>query len=728
MTIRPVILCGGSGTRLWPLSRPLRPKQFQPLTGSRPMLVETAMRVSAGTGESPASRDVEFDPPLVIGSVKHRHLIDKLLPECDTILEPFARNSGPAIAAATLLADPGDRLLILPADHHIKDVAAFHRAIKDAAAAVNAEKVVTFGVEPDHPATGYGYIEAQPGDTAVLDVVQFVEKPDEQTAQAYLESGNFYWNAGIFLFRADTMLAALTTFAPDMVDAVSDALRSQTGRVRLLDAAAFARAPSMSIDYAVMEPLSRIGGVSVVPVKMGWSDIGDHRALLETRALPGESHVCGPVFAHETSNCSISSDGPMVAAIGVDHLAIMVNHNRVLVADLSRAQDVKLAAGAATDCGFGYLLPVAVRERVRSWLFEEALPLWAQRAWDAQRGGFKEALSLRDPAVERGNFRRVRVQARQVYAFAHAKVLGWTGPADTLIADGLAYLYDKAWRDDLGFAHTLGRDGAIIDGRMDTYDHAFALTALAWAHRAGVAADIPARIELIVNLLDTRLAGEHGGYRNDDTGGLDLRANPHMHLLEAYLALYEAFDETRWLVRAQAIVELFERHIFDPVHDCVIEHFTPDWRAHPEQAARIEPGHAYEWAVLLAKFERHSGRDLASWRRRLIVSADARGRDGAAGFALNCVTPTGQRIDAARRLWPQLEMLRARLVEPGATGLIEAGRQIEALFASYLADAGPGLWMDEYDAAGAAVAKDVPASILYHLLSAFAPVIDGGKA
>lgn len=722
--VKPVILCGGSGTRLWPLSTPVRPKQFRPLTGREPMLTETANRVSQGPSTS--QDNLAFSPPLIVGSTHHHELINECLPGVDRILEPVGRNSAPAIAAAALLSAPDDLLLVLPADHHIGDIPAFHQAIYSGAEAAMAGQILTFGIEPDHPATGYGYIQSQAGQDPVRVVRRFVEKPDLDTARQYLKSGDYFWNAGIFLFQAKTMIKALELHSADILESASQALpRSATLSAHELDYEQFSSCRSISIDYAVMEPVSEIGGISVVPVDMGWSDIGDHAALRQSQN-DADAHS-GAVFSLDTTNCFLKSEGPFLGAIGVKNLAIITRPDATLVVDLSRSQDVKKAAEMAAHFGTGFMLKDALRDQIRTWLFDEVLPYWAEHGWDQKNGGFKEGLNLDDRVSESQSIRRVRVQARQIYSFAHAKALGWEGPADTLIQNGLSYMDQHCWRDNRGIAHLITPSGDIHDDRMDTYDQAFMLTALAWAHRAEAANGLREKVSTLINTIDTHLALSDGSFKDDDQDTPVRRANPHMHMLEAYLALYEAFAEPEFLSRAGRMVELFELRFFDPVHDRIIEHFTPDWNIDPDQGHRTEPGHAYEWATLLAKYERYTGRDLASWRRRLMASTDRHGRNSE-GFAVNEIDASGLDLDMGRRLWPQTEMLRARLVEPGSAPAGETERLIKTLMASYFKDAGPGLWMDAYDGDGQPSATHIPASSLYHVMSAFAPVLDGRTA
>ena len=265
--VHPVILCGGSGTRLWPLSTPERPKQFLALTSPSSLIEETADRFAKS--DTP---DLSFASLMVIGSERHANLLAEKLPSASKVLEPFGRNSAPAVAAACLSFKADDLVLILPADHDIRDLAAFHKAIHLGAIAASSGAIVTFGIEPTHAATGYGYIKsAAAPDANVLAVEKFVEKPNASTAQSYLDAGGYFWNAGIFIFKAGIMQQALEKFTPEIVDCVKDALQQVTETDAVLDASIFIDCPDISIDYAVME---RAENVKTVPVDMGWSDVG----------------------------------------------------------------------------------------------------------------------------------------------------------------------------------------------------------------------------------------------------------------------------------------------------------------------------------------------------------------------------------------------------------------------------------------------------------------------
>ena len=340
--IVPVILSGGSGTRLWPMSREERPKQFLKLTGDRTMFQLTLDRVSNG-----------FAPPIIVANARHADMIEDQLEarQAVLILEPAARNTAPAIALAALVAAPTDMLLVMPSDHIIGDEGAFYEAIAAARPLVDRGWLATFGITPDGPETGYGYIrmgeEVAPG---AYRVVHFVEKPSQATAEAMLQQGNHAWNAGIFLFRADAYLRALGEFAPGALSAARDALdlAVRTGRQIRPDAAAFETAPANSIDYAVMEHADR---VAVVPVSMGWSDIGSWDALhTVNRNAAGDSHV-GDILAIDTANCLFHSDGIRIAAIGVSDLVVVASGDSVLIVPRGQSQKVKQVVEALKDTG-----------------------------------------------------------------------------------------------------------------------------------------------------------------------------------------------------------------------------------------------------------------------------------------------------------------------------------------------------------------------------------------
>jgi mannose-1-phosphate guanylyltransferase/mannose-6-phosphate isomerase len=342
MPLYPVILSGGSGTRLWPLSRAALPKQLLPLASERTMLQETVIRLGGM---------VDIGPPLVVCNNDHRFLIAEQMREIGVeplgiFLEPMGRNTAPAaaVAALTLLKrDPDAVMLLLPADHLINDVPAFHAAVAEGLKAVALGRLVTFGIVPDSPHTGYGYI--QRGDalagTTARQVARFVEKPDAATAQRFLASGDHFWNSGMFLFSARQFVEELEQYRPDMLAACRRALEGGEHDLDFcrLDKAAFADCPSDSIDYALME---RTPNAAVVPAEIGWNDIGAWSALWDVGLKDADDNVVrGDVYLDGVKGSYVRAESRMVAALGVENLLIVETPDAVLVADQSKAQDVK---------------------------------------------------------------------------------------------------------------------------------------------------------------------------------------------------------------------------------------------------------------------------------------------------------------------------------------------------------------------------------------------------
>ena len=340
MTIlQPVLLSGGSGTRLWPLSREAYPKQFLPLAGDDTMLQATWLRVAGIAGAA----------PIVVANEEHRFLVAEQLrqvgaPTAAILLEPLGRNTAPAIAAAALQAtiDGADPLLlVLPSDHVIVKADAFRGAVRAASAAAEQGALVTFGIVPAAPETGFGYIQAADAEIAgVRRVARFVEKPDIATARSYLADGGYYWNSGMFLFRASRYLQELERFRPDVLVATRQAFEraKRDGDFIRLDKDAFAACPADSIDYAVME---RTDAAAVLPVDIGWSDLGSWAALWDvaTRDADGNATI-GDVIAVDSRNSYVHGRR-LVALVGVDDLVVVDTDDAVLVARKDRVQDVK---------------------------------------------------------------------------------------------------------------------------------------------------------------------------------------------------------------------------------------------------------------------------------------------------------------------------------------------------------------------------------------------------
>jgi len=343
--IHPVILCGGSGTRLWPLSRKALPKQFAPLIDGKSLLQLTLERLSV------LNKDITC-----IASEDHRFLVQETVEAAKTtgrqILEPVARNTAAAMAAAALLAQPDDLLLFAPADHHIPDAALFAKTVQGGVAAAQAGRIVTFGVLPTFPSTAYGYIEAgatlADGSQAVA---RFVEKPNAEVAQSLILQGGYFWNAGIFLVKASTLLQALRTHAPDILDACerATAASSVDGTFVRLQREAFEGCRSDSIDYAVLE---KHGDIAVVKFEGAWSDVGSWNAVANLYpADESGNRLSGKASALNTRNTFVHAPLRPVVALGVDDLIIVDTQDALLVASAACAEQVKDAVQMLTDKG-----------------------------------------------------------------------------------------------------------------------------------------------------------------------------------------------------------------------------------------------------------------------------------------------------------------------------------------------------------------------------------------
>jgi mannose-1-phosphate guanylyltransferase/mannose-6-phosphate isomerase len=342
--ITPVLLSGGAGTRLWPVSRSLYPKQLLPIASEQTMFQETARRFCGSPG---------FLPPIVVCNDDHRFIIASQLQEvgltpATMILEPVGRNTAAAATVAALLLmerAPDSLMLVAPSDHVIDDHLAFHEALRTGMAVAESGRLATFGITPLRAETGYGYIErAEPldGIPGAFAVARFVEKPKRQQAEELLAEGTCFWNSGMFLFSPETWLEELSRYAPDILGRASQALRnaSRDPDFIRLDRETFATIPSLSIDYAVMEHSSK---AVVIPASMGWSDIGSWSSIWERAEKDAAGNVlAGDVLIEDSSGNYIRSDGRLVAALGVKDLIVVETNDAVLIVKRGRDQDVKL--------------------------------------------------------------------------------------------------------------------------------------------------------------------------------------------------------------------------------------------------------------------------------------------------------------------------------------------------------------------------------------------------
>ena len=742
--IIPLIMSGGSGTRLWPLSRGDHPKQFHALVDAHSMFIHTMRRLESH------SEALRFDRPVVVLNHRHLTLVQESLKQQglsarSIVVEPFGRNTAPAVAAALRASgdvDPQALMLMLPADHLIANVAAFHAAIQTGAKAASDGALVTFGIVPDRPDTGFGYIRRGEADDATYRVDAFVEKPDLETAKSYVASGKYSWNAGIFLFRADVMAREIQSQRPQMWQGIQDAVPQSTTEITHIDREAFAKIEGESIDYAVMENAAR---VNVVPVEMGWDDIGSWSQLyaVSPKDQAGNARI-GDIVTIDSKDCYLRSERGLLATVGVTDLVVVQTGDATIVANKTRSQDVKkvvdeLKAAGRTEMEVTPLhvaprLPASMRTaEVRQWLYATALPFWSEAMFDPRNGGVVERLTRDGKPKLDDDFVRLRVWARQIYVYAHAKMLGWDGPADEILDRMFAHLTNHGWHSDGGWIHVAAPDGQVRDDRRDTYDHAFVLLGLAHMAKATGRADVRTWFERTLEFVDTKLADRvHGGFIEGLPAEGPRRANPHMHLLEAWLACYELTGEHEFLQRATAMVDLFDRHFFDTETWTVTEFFQgPAWGTLADKQGQVaEPGHHYEWIWLLKRYESMSGHSRHNQCLKLFAFAESFGRNRASGLVYDEVNKDGTFERETSRCWPQTEALKALLAldKSGVQGLgPRIDEALSHLLDTCLAGTVPGAWRDQFDGSGKAIAETIPVSTFYHVFCALAELLAHNK-
>ena len=345
MMIKSVIMAGGSGSRLWPTSRAGYPKQFLAFNGEETMLQATIKRLES----------LQIESSVTICNEEHRFFVAEQLRKINRlgsiILEPVGRNTAPAIALAALMANEDPLLLVLAADHVIKDQTAFTRAVTEAIPLAEEGKLVTFGIVPDEPHTGYGYIKKGHEIGAGFVVDRFTEKPSAQVAQDYLDSENYFWNSGMFLFRSSRYLEELQNFRPDILEACKASILDTKADLDFLrvNKERFSECPSDSIDYAVME---KTDAAVVVPMDAGWSDIGSWASLWDISKKDRNGNVShGDVILHKTKNSIVRTDGTLIASVGVNDLVIVSTKDALMVAHKDEVQDAKIIVQKLKDDG-----------------------------------------------------------------------------------------------------------------------------------------------------------------------------------------------------------------------------------------------------------------------------------------------------------------------------------------------------------------------------------------
>ncbi len=675
---------------MWPASSRDRPKPFLKLVDSvsgfqsavlRALPLAAGGRLVAVGAERSAGRI--FDDLSALGV------------DADVLLEPTGRNTGPAIAAAAhwiATQAPDAILVILPADHHIADAAAFRAAIEATYPAVAAGRLATLGVRPDGPATGMGYILPGEADEPVKPVRAFEEKPTPARA-AELILGGALWNSGVFVGQCAALVAEFRRWAPD-VDAAASAAAAASGPrspgVRLGDALASAR--SVPFDKAIMEQTDR--GV-VLPVDFLWSDLGawdavasaskcdaQENSLSEGARAPGSARV----FVRAAPGIEVSVEGASDLIVVAEPGAVRVLARQ---AASRAAPHVSALDDAAGEFGL--------------WLRTAALPLWSTLGVDPATGAFREALTwIGEPADP---FRRTRVQARQTYVFASAAARGIPGPWLATARAGAAFLNANARRPDGLFAERVSLGGEI-SGAAGVYDHAFVLLAFSALARAG---DVAAEVDALAVLDGLDRFRHRTVYA--EPGPEPHQSNALMHLFEAALAWEVTGTSLAWRTLADEIADLALSRLIDPDLGALPEVFDADWRPLREAAGRIEPGHQLEWAWLLMQWGQRRQDPRAEPTARRLFAVGHRAFDRSRGVVVNAVWDDGSVRDAGARLWPQTEHLKAAI----CLGELQAALDAANGLLPFLATPAKGVWRERMDAGGRFQVEPAPATTLYHL-------------
>jgi mannose-1-phosphate guanylyltransferase/mannose-6-phosphate isomerase len=708
-------MCGGSGTRLWPASRPARPKQFIPLAGERSTFQDTVLRIS---GLEDAADIV------VVAGAAHVDAITEQLAELGVsavlLIEPEPRDSAPAMAAACAwiaAQDPQGIAAVVSADHHVPDDKAFRAALETGARAARDGLIVTLGVTPTSPSTAFGYIAPGEDLGVAARVKAFVEKPDAATAERYIAEG-YLWNSGNFVVGAQTLMSELDAYQPEVAKAVREAVAQAPGKSPIMLGEAFRTAPKISIDYAVMEKTKK---AAVAPVSFAWSDLGAWDAVwLASEKDDAGNAARGDALFVKAQDCLVRApEGMQITVIGGKRLAVVADAGQILVCDLDSSQAVKTAVDMLKAQGREAPRPAPQLKDVEEavsfydrWLTTAALPLWWSLGADHDRGGFHECLTPDGQPVDHP--RRARVQTRQAYVYATAAELGWKGPAKQAAWHGMDYFLTNYRRPDGLFRTLVAPDGAVLDDTAVLYDQAFALMSMAVLHRID-----PTRRDLLGEANALRAALDS---RRHAAGGFievapDVyQSNAHMHLLEAALAWIEAGGGPEWEALAAEIVELARSKFIDAKGGYLREFFEADWSpAQGDRGRRVEPGHQFEWAWLMARWGK-MGRPEATATARKLFENGVAGYDAERQVAIMALFDDLTPMDPVARLWPQTEYIKAAVILGEDSHILTAARALRR----YLDTPALGVWRDKLLPDNSFVEEPAPASSLYHIVAACA--------
>lgn len=723
----PVIMCGGAGSRLWPASRPSRPKQFMNLFGSSTLFEETIDRVRSIAG---------FSELIVVTGHSQHHWVAKQLRsaglKATVLLEPEPRDSAPAIAVAAAYVrslDPEGVMVVVASDHHIPDADMFRWEIDHAIKESRRGGIVTLGIMPTEPSSAYGYIKPRSGNERITGVDSFVEKPDVETAAGYIRNG-YMWNSGNFIAGATTLMDEFHTHAPEVARAAEEAL-NEVVRVdeALLLGPSFRTAPRISIDYAIMENCS---DTKVLRSKLTWSDLGAWDAIHRVGTQDAAGNVVsGDVHIGNSTNSLVRAvPGKFAAVTGVDGLSVVVEDDAVLVTPLDNSQSVKgvvdwlkTVERPEVDIPKRVFQSAGAAQSLTNWFFNAALPLWWSAGFDYDRKTWRESLTLATATPTRAD-RRARVQGRQAYVYALAEEMGWQGPGHMAATQTFTGV-KRRFTNEKGLLKTLMDDeGTIIDSTTLLYDQTFMLLALAGA--APFLEDAHQRALQLLDVIDSQFSRPDNvpGYR--EKGASPFQSNAHMHLFEACMAwAMQEGTSHRWRETAGHIAVLAADRFVDGESRFLREYFNDRWAgARGERGRVVEPGHQFEWAWLFSRWTRFTGdRDFLDLARRL-YDAGRCGVDAARGVVVDKMDDTLTQTTKQARLWHQTEWLKAAIVlaedHEGSRKDAYAG-DVESAWSAvsrYLATDIKGLWRDKMLEDGSFVEEAVPASTFYHLATA----------
>lgn len=742
MTVLPIVLCGGSGSRLWPLSRSTAPKQFHSLATKKTMLADTLDRVSG-----PINKGF-YANARVIGSARFTSEISE---QCKSttasmgqiILEPCIRDTSAAIAAAIAdlaIKSPTQIVLILPSDHHVTDVDKFSAIMRCAAEDVEANGgIMTIGIKPTRPETQFGYIEREDSSGPIYNVARFCEKPDLETAKNFLASGSFFWNGGIFMFRVSDMVQEFIRQQPQIWENAK--LASEHGRrvaeKLFLNEKHFSACEKISIDFGVLENAKTI---RTIEADFDWSDLGSWNQLHEvsSQSVDGNTLI-GDISTYEVNNSYIRSEDRPTAIAGLDDIVVVSQQDALMIVHRDKSYMVKELHGLITKTNWppktinsaGKQIPY--NDNIKQWVFDQALPFWAENGFDYDQGGAHEALDYNGKPVDLGQ-KRLRVTARQIYCYAKAYEFGWNRPeCKKIINHCVNTLKTTGWHKDGGFIHLYNLDGTVQDDTRDAYDQCFVLLGFAtyWqATKLPIAKEWGNKTLLF---MDEALADPvNGGYFETPEKSGTRRANPHMHFFEAMLAWYEATGEQDYLDRAAKIIDLFKSKFFDHENWRVHEMFDSAWNPLSDDIDKVEPGHHYEWVWLLLRYAKLSDdNSVKNYARKLYATSLAFGHhpktDGVAQF----VDADGSNISPIARAWCQTEALKASIAmkQHGlhVDGNLEI-RMLDQIYNRYLAAPCSGGWYDGIDKDGRVVSDNMPSSTFYHIFCAFIEYLEQENA